>query len=46
MNSNALPTRKIQRTDTTLCRVCFCAIPSEQALTHHAWHETRKKEEA
>ena len=44
--SNALPTRKVERTDTTVCTRCFVAIPADQTLTHHEWHQARDKKEA
>jgi hypothetical protein len=41
IQSNALPTRRQQRIDTTICKTCFVAIPSPQTDTHAAWHKER-----
>ena len=43
MTSPALPTRRLERTDTTVCTRCFVAIPREQEITHFEWHQTRDK---
>ncbi|MEK6249637.1 MAG: hypothetical protein N2C12_15750 [Planctomycetales bacterium] len=42
IKSNALPTRRQERIDTTICKVCFVAIPAQQTDTHIAWHEERR----
>jgi hypothetical protein len=39
--SNALPTRRQARIDTTICKTCFVAIPADQTASHAAWHHER-----
>lgn len=41
IKSNALPTRRQERIDTTICKVCFVAIPAQQTGSHAAWHDDR-----
>ena len=42
--SNATPTRKQERVETTICTSCYAAIPDteEQKAAHLAWHEERR----
>ena len=41
IKSNALPTRRQERIDTTICKVCFVAIPAQQTDTHTTWHKEK-----
>jgi len=41
IKSNALPTRRQERIDTTICKTCFVAIPEQQTDIHAAWHHER-----